>query len=32
MYHFTVSGQHRVLLEGRAAVVLDAKRLTRTSD
>jgi predicted hotdog family 3-hydroxylacyl-ACP dehydratase len=30
MYHFTVAARQRILLQGRASVVLDAKRLTRS--
>ena len=29
MYQFTVSAEHKILLEGRDSVVLDATRLTR---
>jgi predicted hotdog family 3-hydroxylacyl-ACP dehydratase len=32
MYEFNVMAQDRVLLEGRASVVLDAKRLTRVNE
>jgi predicted hotdog family 3-hydroxylacyl-ACP dehydratase len=32
MYRFTVAAGERTLLQGRASVVLDAGRLTRTND
>lgn len=32
MYQFTVAAGQRILLEGRASVVLDARRLTRANE